>query len=254
MAATWTVWPTENNVHHTAGEADATNWTETMQRKLWDPESEDVDSIPLAERNPIWVKDDGDFTNNASGLNVDIDGGVLVAGGYVITQVGAQTVALAANDTNYVWLTLPMSGGLVSADPVYSVNQNIATIPLRGVLLYIVNTNGSAVTGTVDRRPIDHPWWIKGTYTGVADATNVTVACGFNPSRVYVTSTSGGEGPGWREKGISQTWNRLQGPTTTPRFHINLAGYGFFIQGKSTPNSNSDLAANGVGYDFKAWR
>jgi hypothetical protein len=251
--ATWTVWPTENNIHHTAGEVDAQNWTETMQRRQWDPESEDVDSIPIAERSRVWVKDDGDFTSTPTGLNTDIGAGVLTVAGYVIEQVGAHTITLTASSDNYLWIVLPMATGLVSGDPVWTKETSISTIPLRGVLLWILTTDGSSVTASADRRPLDHPDWVQGTYAGAASGTE-NISWGFSPSRVDVMARTDQRASAYALRGATHTVNRTWGPidATQPTKQIVLQTYGFSItKGGGT---DSDLGENSTTYDYRAYR
>lgn len=93
------------------------------------------------------------FTLPGSGaLTQSLAGGSAVVAGYLVEGTGTYSFTFAASSTNYMWLTVTKTSGLVTSVSVQN-ETSATTFPTDGVLLGTVTTNGSAVTGSVDLRP-----------------------------------------------------------------------------------------------------
>lgn len=93
------------------------------------------------------------FTLPSSGaLTQNLTGGSAVVAGYLVEGTGTYSFTFAANATNYMWLIVTKTSGLVISVLVQN-ETSASTFPTDGILLGTVTTNGSAVTGSVDLRP-----------------------------------------------------------------------------------------------------
>lgn len=261
--ATWTVYPTEGNIHHTAGEADAREWTETMHRRVHMADPDTIDNVQIAERAQVYCPSTTYFTRTGGGPTVDIEPGIIRIGGYVVEQVGAHTVTLTASSDNFIWIVLPETSALISAVPAYEIETSRATLKQRGVLLWILTTDGSTlVTANKDRRPIDHPDYLIGTYVGETNSVVRHVELGFRPSKVRVvwkSPTTADRVWGEHIDGFTNSMNSaltggvaIAADAATKK--IAIVDYGFTIEGKSSGPVASDLAISTQTYDFIAWR
>ncbi len=254
--ATWSVFPTENNIHHTVEETDATAYVEARHRELYDPDSDGADAIRIGGNGArVIAKPTTAFTGSINGLDLDITGGVLIAAGYVIKQVGTQSVTFPASSDKTLYLNLAMSAGLVSVNPAYLIDvyPPTATPPLRGIAMFRVITNGSVITSFTSYVPTEHPDYLSGTYVGVASATEMNRVVGFHPSRVEVSEDVLNGAWGSVNRGDAFTNNKIAGLTNVVDRRILLTAFGFQIRGITT-GTNNNLAENGVTYRFKAWR
>jgi hypothetical protein len=90
-----------------------------------------------------------------SGLDVSIAAGEAIVGGVRIEVDTTQTLSMANNDVNYVYLELTRSGGLVQSPTSDADNYTPETSPVldkNHLLLAVVNTSGGSITQVDDVR------------------------------------------------------------------------------------------------------
>lgn len=82
-------------------------------------------------------------TTSGASLVASISGGWAMTDSRLIILTGASSVTLTASDDNYVWL---------NPSGTFTANVSGARPTDRSLLLYVMTTDGSGVTATVDRR------------------------------------------------------------------------------------------------------
>jgi len=118
-----------------------------------------------------------------TGLNANVSAGTCFVNGKNVVSDGAQAVAVAASDTNYVWL---------AEDGTLSANTTGAN-PGDDLLLGTAITDGSGVTSVNHYKDVENGLWvIKRKATGESKTTDTTLAVD-----TALNWTAAGAGESW---------------------------------------------------------
>ena len=129
------------------------------------------------------------MTLPASAVDLDL---VVAAGrawidGYLVRFPAAETVAITASSTVYLWLQLTGAGDSPPAVTATAwVETATLTNPGNAALVGEITTSGSAITGTDDEMRREGAGYITGTYTGDGTSSQ-TIDLGKTPGDVSVT-------------------------------------------------------------------
>ena len=124
---------------------------------------------------------------SAADLNLEVAAGRAWIDGYLVRLPAAETVAITASSTVYLWLQLTGAGDSPPAVTATAwVETATLTNPGNAALVGEITTSGSAITGTDDEMRREGAGYIIGTYTGDG-TTSQDIDIGATPRAVTVT-------------------------------------------------------------------
>jgi hypothetical protein len=131
------------------------------------------------------------MTLPASAVDLDL---VVAAGrawidGYLVRFPAAETVAITASSTVYLWLQLTGAGDSPPAVTATAwVETATLTNPGNAALVGEITTSGSAITGTDDENRREGAGYIIGKYTGDGSGGSQVIDIGATPRAVTITT------------------------------------------------------------------
>ena len=155
---------------------------------------------------PLTYDNEGNIANSflvtaSSGLNVTVNAGQAIVGGYYVEENTNTTLSVPANTTSYVYVQIvtDAQNRATSAQYVVSTNSNLED--KKTMLIAQVTTSSSSVTSIVDRRQTSG--YIRAFYIETSTSTTLT----FDNARgVYAFFEGlGGGGGGARNGTVSGT-------------------------------------------------
>lgn len=175
---------------------------------------------------------------SAVDLNLEVAAGRAWIDGYLVRFPAAETVAITASSTVYLWLQLTGAGDSPPAVTATAwVETATLTNPGNAALVGEITTSGSAITGTDDEMRREGAGYIIGTYTGTG-ASSITVDLGATPRAVTITyntvSDVNSEG--------AQIWlGNAALPSKVSGSNVVIVKDGFKPYGSSAFNINTEI-------------
>ena len=124
---------------------------------------------------------------SAADLNLIIAAGRAGIDGYLVRLPAAETVAITASSTGYLWLQLTGAGDSPPAVTATAwVETATLTNPGNAALVGKITTSGSAITATDDENRREGAGYITGTYTGDGTSSQ-DIDIGATPRAVTTT-------------------------------------------------------------------
>lgn len=125
---------------------------------------------------------------SAADLNLEVAAGRAWIDGYLVRFTAAETVAITASSTVYLWLQLTGAGDSPPAVTATTwVETATLTNPGNAALVGEITTSGSAITGTDDEMRREGAGYTIGTYTGDG-TTSQEIDIGATPRAVTITT------------------------------------------------------------------
>jgi hypothetical protein len=125
---------------------------------------------------------------SAVDLDLEVAAGRAWIDGYLVRFPAAETVAITASSTVYLWLKLTGAGDSPPAVTATAwVETATLTNPGNAALVGKITTSGSAITATDDENRREGAGYIIGTYTGDG-TTSQDIDLGATPRAVTVTT------------------------------------------------------------------
>jgi len=196
---------------------------------------------------------------SAVDLNLEVAAGRAGIDGYLVRLPAAETVAITASSTVYLWLQLTGAGDSPPAVTATAwVETATLTNPGNAALVGEITTSGSAITATDDEMRREGAGYIIGTYTGTGTLDGDTQDIDLGQTPRYVKITNPNFSPSYttlddvthsRESFIWPGNAPLTGYTTSGDFDVPIIKDGFTAKDGST-NGN---CRTGVVYSYIAW-
>ena len=146
---------------------------------------------------PTTLNNEGDLGNSflvtaSTGLNVTVNAGQAIVGGYYVEETSSTTLSVYQNTTSYIYVQIvTVADRATSAQYVVSTNSNLQD--RKTMLIAQVTASSSSVTSIVDRR--NPAFYIRTFYIETSTSTTLT----FNGARgvyAFFEGLGGGGGGG----------------------------------------------------------
>jgi len=182
---------------------------------------------------------------SAADLNLEVAAGRAWIDGYLVRLPAAETVAITASSTVYLWLQLTGAG---DSPPAVTATAWVETATLanpgNAALVGEITTSGSAITGTDYEIRRQSAGYIISAYDG-DNTTSQDIALGATPRRVNITHMDGGD----LRSHNSAIWPGNATLPTTEENDILIISGGFRVFGAAADRLND----GGVTYNYQAW-
>ena len=191
---------------------------------------------------------------SAADLNLIIAAGRAGIDGYLVRLPAAETVAITASSTVYLWLQLTGDGASPPAVKATAwVETATLTNPGNAALVGKITTSGSAITATDDEMRREGAGYIVGTYVGTETLAGDTQDIDLGQTPRYVKITNPNYTPSafgeFRQSFIWPGNAPLTGYTTDGDWDIPIIKDGFTAK-DGTADGN---CRTGVTYSYIAW-
>ena len=175
---------------------------------------------------------------SAVDLDLEVAAGRAWIDGYLVRFPAAETVAITASSTVYLWLKLTGAGDSPPAVTATAwVETATLTNPGNAALVGEITTSGSAITGTDDEMRREGAGYTIGTYTGTG-ASSITVDLGATPRAVTITYNTATTAP----SEDAQIWlGNATLPSKVSSSNVVIVKDGMDVYGSSDLNINTKV-------------